>query len=32
LIVARNRLFDFFKLENIGRTILALDNSFHRNV
>jgi hypothetical protein len=30
LIVVRNRLFNVFKLENVGGTILANTNSFHR--
>src|SRR5205814_9734359 len=30
LIVCRSRLFDFFELQNLGRTVLTINNSCHR--
>ena len=30
LVVIRNRLFDFFNLENLGTPIFAMGNGFHR--
>src|SRR5438552_511390 len=30
LIVCRSRLFDFFELQNFGRTVFTINNSFHR--
>ena len=30
LIVCRSRLFDFFELQNFGRAVFTINNSFHR--